>query len=171
MKRLHNKINKEELKQKMLESKVERTTLSFYKYALIKDVEKFRNELYKTLDAVEVYGIDRKTIEHWLPVSLRQFAASLSIAGSGDEIVAAKNYNQEFRLCLVALTNLLTLLGSFKPNKIEETFLKQLVQDMSLEYDSKIDCGVYSLIASFKPDENFRLIMKDGVIFRNTLGH
>ncbi len=56
MKRLHNKINKDELKQKMLESNEERTTLSFYKYAHIKDVEKFRNELYKTLDAVEVYG-------------------------------------------------------------------------------------------------------------------
>ena len=56
MKRLHNKINKEELKQKMLESNVERTTLSFYKYAHIKDVEKFRDELYRTLETVEVYG-------------------------------------------------------------------------------------------------------------------
>lgn len=56
MKRLHNKINKEVLKQKMLESNVERTTLSFYKYAHIEDAEKFRNELYRTLEAVEVYG-------------------------------------------------------------------------------------------------------------------
>jgi UPF0176 protein len=56
MKKLHNKVNKEELKQKMLESNLERTTLSFYKYAYIKDVKKFRNELYKTLKAVEVYG-------------------------------------------------------------------------------------------------------------------
>jgi len=56
MKRLHNKINKEELKQQMLESNVERTTLSFYKYAQIQDVEKFRNELYRALNAVEVYG-------------------------------------------------------------------------------------------------------------------
>jgi UPF0176 protein len=56
MKKLHNKVNKEELKQKMLESNVERTTLSFYKYAHIKDAEKFRNELYQTLEAIEVYG-------------------------------------------------------------------------------------------------------------------
>lgn len=56
MKKLHNKVNKEELKQKMLESNVARTTLSFYKYAHIKYAEKFRNELYQTLDAVEVYG-------------------------------------------------------------------------------------------------------------------
>lgn len=56
MKRLHNKINKDELKQKMLDSNVERTTLSFYKYANIKDVQKFRDELYHTLEAVEVYG-------------------------------------------------------------------------------------------------------------------
>lgn len=56
MKKLHNKINKEELKQKMLESNVDRTTLSFYKYAHIKDVKKFRDELYQTLEAIEVYG-------------------------------------------------------------------------------------------------------------------
>lgn len=56
MKKLHNKVNKEELKQKMLESNVERTTLSFYKYAHIKDADKFRNELYQTLEAIEVYG-------------------------------------------------------------------------------------------------------------------
>jgi len=56
MKRLHNKVNKEELKRKMLESNVPRTTLSFYKYAHISSPEIFRNELYKTLEEVEVFG-------------------------------------------------------------------------------------------------------------------
>ena len=56
MKNLHNKINKEELKQKMLESDVPRTTLSFYKYANIQNPEQFRNELYKALAATEVFG-------------------------------------------------------------------------------------------------------------------
>ena len=56
MKRLHNKVNKEELKRKMLESNVPRTTLSFYKYAHISNPEVFRNELYKTLEEVEVFG-------------------------------------------------------------------------------------------------------------------
>ena len=56
MKRLHNKVNKEELKRKMLESNVPRTTLSFYKYAHISNPEIFRNELYQTLEEVEVFG-------------------------------------------------------------------------------------------------------------------
>ena len=56
MKNLHNKINKEELKQKMLESDIPRTTLSFYKYANIQNPEQFRNELYKALAATEVFG-------------------------------------------------------------------------------------------------------------------
>lgn len=56
MKRLHNKVNKEELKRKMLESNVPRTTLSFYKYAHISNPDQFRNELYRTLEAVEVFG-------------------------------------------------------------------------------------------------------------------
>ena len=56
MKRLHNKINKEELKKKMLDSDVERTTLSFYKYAHISDPAQFRNELYQTLESIETFG-------------------------------------------------------------------------------------------------------------------
>ena len=56
MKVLHNKINKEELKQKMLESNVPRTTLSFYKYALIEDPQQFRNEFYQTLQEIDVFG-------------------------------------------------------------------------------------------------------------------
>ncbi|HFC01262.1 MAG TPA: rhodanese-related sulfurtransferase [Phaeodactylibacter sp.] len=56
MKVLHNKINKEELKQQMLESNVPRTTLSFYKYALIENPKQFRNELYQTLQEVGVFG-------------------------------------------------------------------------------------------------------------------
>ena len=56
MKKLHNKVNKEELKQKLLASDEKRVTLSFYQYALIEDAVAFRNELYKTLEEVNVFG-------------------------------------------------------------------------------------------------------------------
>jgi UPF0176 protein len=54
--KLHNKVNNDELKHRMLESAEVRTTLSFYQYAHIENPEKFRNELYLLLDEVGVYG-------------------------------------------------------------------------------------------------------------------
>ena len=56
MKKLHNKINKEELKQRLLASDEKRITLSFYQYAHIEDATAFRNELYQTLEEIEVFG-------------------------------------------------------------------------------------------------------------------
>ena len=56
MKRLHNKVNKEELKLKMLNSNEERTTLSFYNYAHITNPQQFRDELYKSLAEVDTFG-------------------------------------------------------------------------------------------------------------------
>ena len=55
-KQLHNRVNKEILKQQMLQSKEERTTLSFYQYANIINVPFFRDHLYTILSEVEVYG-------------------------------------------------------------------------------------------------------------------
>ena len=57
MKRLHNKVNKEELKLKMLNSNEERTTLSFYNYAHISNPQQFRDELYQSLAEVETLSL------------------------------------------------------------------------------------------------------------------
>ena len=53
---LFNKINNDELKQRMLESDEARVTLSFYRYHQIDNPERFRNELYQLLDSVHVFG-------------------------------------------------------------------------------------------------------------------
>jgi len=55
-KRLFNKINKELLKQQLLESTEKRTTLSFYQYAHIVDPNAFRNELYEHWVKIGVCG-------------------------------------------------------------------------------------------------------------------
>ncbi|TAK45065.1 MAG: rhodanese-related sulfurtransferase [Saprospiraceae bacterium] len=54
--KLFNKVNNDELKQRLLESAEKRTTLSFYKYAHIDNPELFRNQLYLLLDEVGVFG-------------------------------------------------------------------------------------------------------------------
>ncbi|HUS00444.1 MAG TPA: hypothetical protein VMY77_01885, partial [Chitinophagaceae bacterium] len=53
---LHNKISQKELKQRIYEETEPRTTLSFYQYAKIDDPKDFRDALYKSLDALKVFG-------------------------------------------------------------------------------------------------------------------
>ena len=53
---LHNRISQKELKQLLYHGTEPRTTLSFYQYAKIDDPKVFRDELYKNLDALKVFG-------------------------------------------------------------------------------------------------------------------
>ena len=53
---LHNRISQEELKQRMLQETEKRITISFYHYFFIEDPKVFRDELYKALQALKVFG-------------------------------------------------------------------------------------------------------------------
>jgi UPF0176 protein len=53
---LHNRVNNEELKQRMLAETEPRTTVSFYKYFNISDPAAFRNALYLKLNELKVFG-------------------------------------------------------------------------------------------------------------------
>ena len=86
MKRLHNKVNKEELKQQMLESKVERTTLSFYKYAHINNPEQFRNQLYAALESVETFGriyVSKEGVNGQISVPSEKYGSPETISTPG----------------------------------------------------------------------------------------
>jgi UPF0176 protein len=57
MTHLHNRVEGKVLKEKLaMAENVNRTTLSFYKYHNLSDPGAFRNELYQTLDSLEVMG-------------------------------------------------------------------------------------------------------------------
>ncbi len=53
---LHNRINNEELKQRLMEEKEPRTTISFYHYFPIQNPQEFRDYLYKHFAALAVFG-------------------------------------------------------------------------------------------------------------------
>ncbi len=55
-KALHNRVNRRELKERLLKDPVKRITLSFYKYAQIPEPKSFRDELYQWWDALGVLG-------------------------------------------------------------------------------------------------------------------
>ena len=53
---LHNRVSQEELKQLLLAEKEFRITVSFYKYFEIENPQQFRDDLYKGLHALHVFG-------------------------------------------------------------------------------------------------------------------
>jgi UPF0176 protein len=53
---LHNRINNEELKQRLMQETEKRITVSFYQYFEIENPPVFRDYLYKNLHALKVFG-------------------------------------------------------------------------------------------------------------------
>jgi UPF0176 protein len=53
---LHNRVSQKELKKLLYEETESRITVSFYKYAAIQDPQAFRDELYKNLNDLKVFG-------------------------------------------------------------------------------------------------------------------
>lgn len=53
---LHNRVSQKELKERLYQETEPRTTISFYHYFKIEDPKNFRDELYKNLDTLKVFG-------------------------------------------------------------------------------------------------------------------
>src|SRR4030095_17032956 len=53
---LHNRVSRQELKDRIKQDPTPRTTISFYCYFKIEEPENFRNTLYRQLSALGVLG-------------------------------------------------------------------------------------------------------------------
>lgn len=53
---LHNRVSQKELKERLYQETEPRTTISFYHYFPVADPQQFRDELYKALQALKVFG-------------------------------------------------------------------------------------------------------------------
>ncbi len=53
---LHNRVSQAELKKRLYEEPDTRTTISFYQYFPIIDPQKFRDELYQSMNELNVFG-------------------------------------------------------------------------------------------------------------------
>jgi len=53
---LHNRVSQAELKLRLMEETEKRITISFYQYFPINDPQQFRDDLYKALNALKVFG-------------------------------------------------------------------------------------------------------------------
>ncbi len=53
---LHNRVNREELREKLMAENFRRITLSFYRYVILPDPQQFRNALWREWEALNVLG-------------------------------------------------------------------------------------------------------------------
>lgn len=53
---LHNRVSQEELKKRLFEETEFRITISFYQYFFIDNPQQFRDDLYKSLNELKVFG-------------------------------------------------------------------------------------------------------------------
>ncbi len=79
---LHNRVSNKELKERLYRESIPRTTISFYQYFPVPDPKLFRDELYKSLQALEVFGR--------IYVAEEGINAQISVPASNFE--ALKNY-------------------------------------------------------------------------------
>lgn len=87
MKGLYNKVNREELKQQIQESKEPRITLSFYQYHAINNPQIFRDHLYLLLSELGVLGriyVANEGINAQISVPEQQFEAFKEALASVD---------------------------------------------------------------------------------------
>lgn len=85
---LHNKINGEELKQKLLSNNEPRTTISFYKYHHILDPQKFRDSMFINFTKLEVLGR--------IYVALEGINAQISVPTRNYELLRQAIYSIDF---------------------------------------------------------------------------
>lgn len=53
---LHNRISRNELRQRLMNEPFKRTTLSFYRYVIIDDAQAMRDQLYLAFSKLQVFG-------------------------------------------------------------------------------------------------------------------
>ena len=73
---LHNKINKEELKKKLIEETFTRKTISFYRYFYLENPQEFRDEIYSDWVSLGCFGriyVAREGINAQMSVPEHQF--------------------------------------------------------------------------------------------------
>ncbi len=78
---LYNRINKEELKKRLMEEPFQRKTISFYKYHYLENPQEFRDSIYREWDALHCFGriyVAREGINAQMSVPEHNFESFLN---------------------------------------------------------------------------------------------
>ena len=86
---LHNRVSQKELKERLYSETTPRITISFYRYVPIADPQQFRDELYKNLSVLNVFGriyVAQEGINAQISVPEENFEAFKSHLNSVEEL-------------------------------------------------------------------------------------
>ncbi len=84
---LHNRINRKELKQRLMEETFSRKTISFYRYHYLDNPQEFRDSIYRDWVALNCFGriyVAREGINAQMSVPEHHFEAFLETLGKYD---------------------------------------------------------------------------------------
>jgi len=87
---LHNRVNKEELKKRLMEEPFKRRTISFYRYVIFEDPQTIRDTLYKQWSEFNCFGriyIAREGINAQMSVPEHHLDQFLKLLDSHKELV------------------------------------------------------------------------------------
>lgn len=86
---LHNRVDKQILKQKLAEESFKRTTISFYRYVILEDPSAFRDKLYQEWTTLNCFGriyVAREGINAQMSIPNQNLEAFLEILDSNPEL-------------------------------------------------------------------------------------
>ena len=121
------------------------------------------------VDSVEVYAAERSTIEEWLPQTYFTARNEPKVVENRPEIAERDNSTDVHEstnglvLSAAALTHLCKLLGGYGASMTDSKreFLKQLVQETTLDRTRKVRKCVGSLLVHLEPDVRTRKLFYD----------
>ncbi len=121
---LHNRVSQAELKKQLFEETFKRTTVSFYNYFFIEDTAKFRDELYKGLNNLNVFGriyIASEGINAQVSIPENNFVAFKEFLNSFPELnklrlnIAVDNDGKSFWVLKIKVRNKIVADGIHDP--------------------------------------------------------
>lgn len=107
---------------------------------------------HPTIDAVEIYALERWKIQKWLPIAIH----SVYPAVADVQVTLSGSSHESFRLCIEAWATSHRIFGNSSSNDSEYALLQQLVADAALIGDKQIFESVMFMLSSFEPDEEAR---------------
>jgi len=100
---LHNRVSQAELKKRLYEETEYRITVSFYQYFFIENTQAFRDDLYKGLSALNVFGR--------IYIATEGINAQISVPESNFD--AFKKFLFQYPLTLLKTLSLCILVNSY----------------------------------------------------------
>lgn len=121
--------------------------------------ESAEESCHPIVDAIEVYAIERRNVEMWLPGTLPVCSTTRLLPAS--DIPTGNTPGKCFALSLSSLAGIKRVLGKFKPSRAETTFVTRLIQEVTFSDIPTLRPAVAELISTVETGEELQQSLYD----------